>query len=239
MKNHFSLLASIAAGLCALLSCQPVHIYKTTYMYEVKLVTEYGVKEDVTSISNQLNAAVNPGTILSSPDDERIKQACSDIQKRYQENKPKSVYFKFLINKKTLDPSPDGAYVTEELATYEFGDALIHPYAFYRYGSDILDARENIRPLRETMDSELYKECGQTLYAVETAFSNLFSPFQNLPYLVSEENDEKIKKAVDEIYDDITTMKNAVIFTYIIARYDIRTLEPTELWKKAFPINLD
>ena len=238
MKTNLTLLSAIAAGIMCLVSCQPEMHYYTTYMYEAKLTVNYGTTEDVNRVGEQLKSALNNGRVLFSPADETIKESCAAIQKQYQEGKVNSVYFKYVIYKHTQNSASDQSPQVEELAAYEFGEALNKPYAFYVYVSDITDARARLREFRGKIDDELYKECGQLLLGIETAFSKLFEPFSGLPYEVTDDNDKKIKEAADDLFDEYSSRKNGVIFTYIVARKDVRTLEATELWKKAFPINV-
>lgn len=240
---YFALVA-----LCASLfvSCQKNPVYLKGYLYEVELRVNYGTADDVNKVSNELKAVVGDDgsllrPVLNAPADDKMKAGCAAVQQKYANGGLNSVYFKFVLKKTTTDSDPNAAQsrVVEELGEYAFGDALKHPYAFYAYGSDIEDAKKKLREMKDQLSEEDYKACGQTLYGVDTAFKNNFKDFMYSPYFVSDENDTAIKGLGDDLYAEYAAKKNAVIFTYVIGRTDVITGQTTELWKKAFPINLE
>ena len=243
MKKTILLAASAVIMALSLVSCKSDPIYLKSYFYEVKLTVAYGTNEDINKIQSELNAVVGDNgssirSTLSSPVDDKMKSGCAAIQQKYA-GKLNSVYFTFILRRITLDSDPKAAYekTIDELALYEFGDALQHPYAFYDYTSNTKDALATLKTMKDNMPEEDYKACGQTLYGVETAFKNEFSKFNLSPYFVSDENDNAVKKLGDDFFAEYSAKKNAVEYKFVIYRTDLRSAEVTKLWEKTFPAN--
>ncbi len=243
MKKTILLAASAVIMALTLVSCKNDPIYLKGYYYEAKLSVFYGTKEDLNKVQTELNAVVGDNgsgvrSTLSSPVDEKMKSGCAAIQQKYA-GKLNRVYFSFILQRITLDSNPNAAQqkTIDELALYEFGDALQHSYAFYDYTSNTKDALATLKTMKDNMPEEDYKACGQTLYGVETAFKNEFSKFNLSPYFVSDENDNAIKKLGDDFFAEYSAKKNAVEYKFIIYRTDLRSAEVTKLWEKTFPVN--
>ena len=244
MKKTILFAALAALCSCMLSSCQSDPIYHKSYFYEVVVNVNYGVTAEVNKVGKELMDVVgddgsNYRSTLSSPQDAQMKAGCEAIQKKYATNNSlTSKYFSFILRKITLDSDPDSKTprLIEEIAEYGFGAALKEPYAFYNYESDIKDARSRLDAMESQMDKDTFKACYQTLIGVETAFKNKFSDIWYSPFCVRT-SDDTAKGYGDSLYDEYSTKKNAVIYTYIIYRTDLLTGEKTTIWKKAFPIN--
>ena len=242
MKNTILFAVSAAVLALSMVSCKSDPVYLKSYFYEVKLSVNYGTSDEVNKVLADLNAVVgddgsNMRSTISAPIDEKMKSGCAAVQQKYATGL-NSVYFSFILQRITLDATPNTANIIDELALYEFGDALQHPYAFYDYSSDIEDAKTKWRGLKDTLSEDDYKACGKTLIAVETAFKNKFSEFNMSPYFVSDDNDNAIKGLGDDFYAEYSVKKNAVDYTYVISRTDLRSGEVTKLWEKTFKANL-
>ena len=229
------------AAVCVL-SCTPVHLYYQSYSYEAKLGYSYGTKDDIQLITSKLNDVIGPDATyekgLRSPVDDKMKAGFAAVEKEYA-GKLTSVYFTFTLVKTTIntDPSLDSR-VIEELGTYQFGDAVQHPYAFYIYSSDHSDAMAKLRAMKDQLSAEDYKTYGKTLAGIENAFKTQFDEVKYSPYFVSDDNDAVAKKWGDDIYTEYSAQKNAVETTYTISRRDLITAEEVILWQKTLPVNL-
>lgn len=244
MKKTILLVVSAVVLAMSMVSCKSDPVYLKSYYYEVRLSVNYGTSADVNKVLADLNAVVgddgsNMRSTISAPADEKMKSGCAAVQQKYATGLT-SVYFSFILQRITLDSNPNAASqrIIDELAIYEFGDALQHPYAFYDYSSDIETAKATWRSMKDQLSEEDYKECGKTLLGVETAFKNKFSEFNMSPYFVSDDNDNAIKGLGDDFYAEYSVKKNVVDYTYVISRTDLLSGEVTKLWEKTFKANL-
>lgn len=243
MKKTILLAVSAVVLALSMVSCKSDPIYLKSYYYEVRLSVNYGTSADVNKVLADLNAVVgddgsNMRSTISAPADEKMKSGCAAVQQKYATGLT-SVYFSFILQRITLDSNPNAASqrIIDELALYEFGDALQHPYAFYDYSSDIETAKATWRSMKDQLSEEDYKECGKTLLGVETAFKNKFSEFNMSPYFVSDDNDNAIKGLGDDFYAEYSVKKNVVDYTYVISRTNLLSGEVTKLWEKTFKAN--
>lgn len=239
-KILFFALAAVCAALFS--SCTPIKQYFKSYSYEAKLIVNYGTDADIQKVSDELKAVIGDATLekgLSSPADDRMKSGFEAVEKKYSGKLEKSAYFTFKLIKTTIDPAPDTpAKVEEELGEYKFGNALQHPYAFYNYTSDHADAVARLKAKKGTIAEEDYTACGQTLFSIEDKFKTGLADYNTHPWLVSNENDDYIKKLAEDIAAEFAESKTAVDFTYAVGRVDMFTKEATILWQKTFKANL-
>lgn len=247
MKKLLFFAAMAALCVSSLVSCTEHHDI-TSYQYKIVLQSKYAAPEaDINKVSNDLlNVIGTDGCFgkgnLYSPMDSKAKDGCAAVQKKYADN-PKSlssVYMRFSLKKVTLTPGVTTSIDGEEIGSYEFGDALVHPYAFYEYSSSIEEATKKLQGMKDKMDPEIYKECGQTLIGLRTQFNKVFDAIWNSPYLQSDENDQIIKDKCDEIWAMYADHKNAVSF-YVSAHRTglLDDKNVVELWRKTFEPNVN
>lgn len=244
MKKTILFFALAAVGALSLLSCQSSHQYFKSYSYEAVLGVSYGTSDDIKKVRDDLNAVIGPDATLEkglySPADDKMKSGFESVKQKYAGKLEKSAYFTFKLVKTTIDTTPDApTKVQEELGVYEFGNALQHPYAFYNYASTHKEAMDALRAMKDKLSDEDYQTSGKTLANIENEFKTSFSEYNTHPWLVSDANDEFIKKLGKDIFEKYAENKTAVDYTYEVGRIDLfDSTKATILWKETFKANI-
>ena len=248
MKKLLFFAAMAALCVSSLVSCTEHHDI-TSYQYRIVLELKYASPDaDVQKVSNDLIAVIGSDGCfgkgnLYSPMDSQAKDGCAAVQKKYADNPNSltSVYMRFSLRKVTITPGVTTSIDGDEIGSYEFGDALVHPYAFYTYSTSIQEATITLQGMKENMDAEVYKECGQTLLGLKTQFSKYFDDpdIAYYPYLQSDENDKIIKDKCDELWAKYADHKNAVSFYISAGRVGLLDKKVVELWRKTFEPNVN
>ena len=166
--------------------------YIKSYAYSISQTNTYIKAYYKYSESNEIHDALNTaiganGSVyntLSSPDDQRMINACDNVINRY--SNIESVYLEFDLIRETYDPTPGAGKQSDIIKTYKLGKALTESYVTYSFTSNSEQAHAELESIKETLDEKVYKATRRNLikilgyqYSSGGSYLNLSSAFEN------------------------------------------------------------
>ena len=146
--------------------------YIKSYTYSISQANTYIKAYYKYSESNEIHDALNTaiganGSVyntLSSPDDQRMINACDNVINRY--SNIESVYLEFDLIRETYDPTPGAGKQSDIIKTYKLGKALTEPYVTYSFTSNSEQAHAQLEDMKNTLDEKLYKATKRNLLKI-------------------------------------------------------------------------
>ena len=245
-------------------ACKPSVNYPTTYMYQVKQDKSllcYDMTEAAT-IESEFDRAIGYDGYMykayQSQQDEQMKAACEEVQKRYAN--AKSVYLKYNLYRTAMTAEPGVENKEDLLSTYEMGQALSQPYMVYSISTNEDEAYPALEALKSTLEEKVYKASLRTLlyllgiHQSSTSTSETGTSSSSFTHnSVFEEHfksefcyvwpddanyDVYVAYACDSIAAEYATDTLAVQAVVKVYKTGLLNKEATQLWGKTFEPNV-
>lgn len=266
-KTMRKTLMTLAAAFCCASTlmfnaCKPN--YPTTYMYQVKqdkTLLCYDMTEAATVQSEFDRAVGSDGCTYKtykSQQDEQMKAACEEVQKRYAN--AKSVYLKYDLYRTAATAEPGVEDKEELLATYEMGQALSQPYMVYSISTNEDEAYPALDALKSTLEEKVYDASYRTLlfllglhisstsssetgtssssFTHNSVFEEHFKSEFSRVWPDDANYDAYVAYACDSIAAEYATDTLAVPAVVKVYKTGLLNKESTQLWGKTFEPNV-
>lgn len=193
--------------------------YIKTYSYSVSqtntFVKNYYDRTESSNILEALNSAIGANgdvyNTLSSPDDQKMINACDGVINRYQNIK--SIYLVFDLIRNTYDPTPGKERQAEVIKTYKLGQALTTPFVTYSFTSNREEAFQELENKKSALEEKVYKATERNLrkivgyeyasggiyFKTTSAFENRFMGVLSTPFEDNRENQSYLIQLCDSI----------------------------------------
>ena len=146
--------------------------YIKSYSYSISQANRFDFayydQSESSDILEALNGAIgangNVYNTLSSPDDQKMINACDGVINRYSE--AKSIYLVFDLIRETYDPTPGAERRADVIKTYKLGKALTDPYVTYSFSSNSEAAFAQLEEKKESLNEKVYKASRRNLLRI-------------------------------------------------------------------------
>jgi hypothetical protein len=177
MKKNLFVNAAVlccAVSILALTACDKDENvnYIKSYSYSISQANRFDFayydENESSDILDDLNRAIGAnGSVyntLSSPDDQRMINACNNVVNSY--SNIKSIYLVFNLIRETHDPTPGAERQIDIIKTYPLGKALTDTYVTYSFTSNSEEAFAELENKKETLDEKVYKATRRSLIQI-------------------------------------------------------------------------
>ncbi len=264
MKKVSLIIAAVSCLTIVFNACQPSVNYPTTYMYQVKQDNSllcYDMTEAATIQSDFDRAIGYDGYMYKayqSQQDELMKAACEEVQKKYAD--AKSVYLKFDLYRTALTAEPGVENKVDLLSSYEMGQALSQPYMVYSVATNEDEAYPALEALKSTLEEKVYQASYRTLlrllgihksstsssetgtssssFTHHSVFDNHFKNEFSRVWPDDANYDAYVAYACDSIAAAHATDTLAVQAVVKVYKTGLLNKEATQLWGKTFEPNV-
>ena len=265
MKKNLFINAAVlccAVSILALTACgneENVN-YVKSYSYSIsqsnRLDFTYYDQSESSDILDALNTAIGAnGSIyntLSSPDDQRMINACNNVVNRY--SNIKSVYLVFDLVRETYDPAPEAGRKVDVIKTYKLGKALTEPYVTYSFTSNSEEAFAELENKKESLDEKVYKATRRSLIqlvgrhyssggiygGISSAFEGRFRGALGSPYKDNTDDQNYLVHVCDSIAQAHLSDTLAVKAVVNVCKTDILDEQQISIIKTyEFPVNVE
>ena len=264
MKKNLFVNAAVlccAVSILALTACdndENVN-YVKSYSYSISqsnmLDFTYYDQSESSDILDALNTAIGAnGSIyntLSSPDDQRMINACNNVVNRY--SNIKSVYLVFDLVRETYDPAPEAGRKVDVIKTYKLGKALTEPYVTYSFTSNSEEAFAELENKKESLDEKVYKATRRSLIQIvgrhyssggiyggtSSAFEGRFRGALGYPFKDNMDNQNYLVNVCDSIAQAHLNDTLAVKAVVNVCKTGILNEQQTSIKTYEFPVNVE
>ena len=161
-------LSAIGCALAMLFTaCGSSTNYPIAYTYEVNQDGQYLCYDvyEANEIQTAFDKAIGYDGYMyvahQSPQDEQMKKACEEVQKRYAD--AKSIYLKYDLYRITASAEPGTERKKEIIGSYTMGQALTKVYTYYSLSGNEDEAYAALKAQKESLDENVYKASYRTL----------------------------------------------------------------------------